>query len=187
MDAPHLLRSLDHNRENQIQLWSRSLDLGSRAAAWVLAGNGGALLVCFNAATSGQTFDWDTLRLVASLFLLGLAAAFLSVLCEQRSFEAFSLSLALFVAKGTAALGLLDQQKQLIELSKEQLDEELVQSIREVREQLRSLNSEIQNYDLTSGGAKKWMKAANWILALSCVSFGGGILIALWRLPGALH
>jgi hypothetical protein len=183
MERAWLQRSLEHNRENQNELWQRSLDLGARAAAWVLAANAGALVLCFNALISGHLCDWSAVRFFGSVFFLGTMCAYLSVLCEQRSFGAFSLPLANFVAKGTAALGLLDQLKSIEQLKDSELTEEVMQFYRETKAKFDKAKVEIDSMDLAPGAAANWMHGANWALAVSCACLGVGTLGAIWFLP----
>jgi len=79
MDTASLQKSLDQNHQNQHMLWTRSLDLGSRAAAWVLAANAAALVLCFNAALSNLNIDRELLRFLGLAFLVGMACAYISV------------------------------------------------------------------------------------------------------------
>jgi hypothetical protein len=183
MERAWLQRSLEHNRENQNELWQRSLDLGAKAAAWVLAANAGALVLCFNSLISGQLCDWTALRFFASTFFLGMASAYLSILCEQRSFESFSVPLAAFVAKGTGALGLLDQLKEIEKLPNEELDEETMKFYRETKASFDSVAAEIHALDIAPKVATRWMHGSNWALAIACIALGVGALGAIWFLP----
>lgn len=187
MAGASLQRLLDHNRENQTTLWGKSLDAGTRTAAWALAGNAGALVLCFNAAISGDISDWNQFRLFGAIFAVGLIAAFSSVVLEQRSFEILSLSLATFVAKGTAALGLTEQINAIAALPESHIDTETVAFVGKLRRDLAQAQSELDGADVAPEEAKKFQSQSNYALAGSCVALIVGVATALWLLPSAIE
>lgn len=187
MAGSSLQRLLDHNRENQTTLWGKSLEAGTRTAAWALAGNAGALVLCFNAAISGDIADWALFRLFGGIFSIGLIAAFSSVVLEQKSFEILSLSLATFVAKGTAALGLTEQINAIAALPADHVDAETVAFVGDLRSQLTKAQEELRTVDIAPEEAKKLQKQSNYALAGSCVALIIGVGTALLLLPSAME
>lgn len=53
-----------------------------RIAGWLVAGNAGALLLCFNALLDNRICNWTAVLPLANLFAAGLATAFLSVVAD---------------------------------------------------------------------------------------------------------
>lgn len=182
MDTASLHRSLDHNQQNMQALWTRSLDLGAKASAWVLAANATALVLCFNATLQNPDVEWQLLRSLGAVFFLGVATAFLSVLCEQRSFGEYSSRLATFVAKATNALNLLEQKRDIITASEKDPTNELKNEFEQVRGELAQLSEEMADFDFSSE-AQLWGNRSNYLLAASCVALGSGVIAALWFFP----
>lgn len=183
MDTASLHKSLDQNHQNQIILWTRSLDLGAKASAWVLAANATALVLCFNAALQSENLDWSLLRLLGLIFFFGVATAFVSVLCEQKSFGEYSAKLSLFIAKGTNAINLLEQKRLLEEMLKEAPGAQIEAAAESVRAELETLSDDMQSFDF-NGDAEAWGIASNITMTLGCIALGIGVTAALWLFPG---
>jgi hypothetical protein len=186
MSDSALQRLLDHNRENQITLWTKSLDASTRTAGWALAGNAGALVLCFNAAISGDISAWWQFRVLGAVFSVGMIAAFSSVVLEQKSFEIFSQSLANFVAKGTSALALTEQINAIAAMPDDHVDAETVAFVGDLRVQLTQAQKDLVSIDLAPKDAKHLLNQSNYALGGSCVALILGVAVALLLLPGAV-
>lgn len=57
-------------------LQTQANNVSARVSTWVMAGNGGALLLSFNALIDERGCDWNAVRGFVGLFLLGLISAF---------------------------------------------------------------------------------------------------------------
>ncbi|MBL8543699.1 MAG: hypothetical protein JNJ63_07790 [Hyphomonadaceae bacterium] len=53
-----------------------------RMAGWLIAGNAGALLLCFNALLDHKICDWDAFNPLVLIFVAGLTSAFASALFD---------------------------------------------------------------------------------------------------------
>jgi hypothetical protein len=66
---------------------SQANTIAQKISGWVLAGNGAGLLICFNALADRTICNWDAVKPLALLFLLGIVCAFASVVFAGRVAE----------------------------------------------------------------------------------------------------
>ncbi len=87
--------------------------IGTKLSTWLLFGNAGALLICFNALLDHKVCSWAVFSPLVWSFAIGLAAAFASTLCAWLS--------AFFTQRDLSTLTLLATQASINEREFEQL------------------------------------------------------------------
>jgi hypothetical protein len=174
-----LHRSLDHNREHLSALWARSLELESRSAGWVLAGNAAALLLCFNAVAAGSVSSVGEIQLLGIAFLFGMNAAFASILYQKDGYGMLASAISSFVAKGTEVLTVVERLRSEEVTGHAERD----RVSQDLHAEIHRLKAQLDQIDIVPAAAMEQLRRARWALVSACMMLGGGAAIALWRLP----
>lgn|GEM_PF-5660518 len=172
-------KNLQQEASAVTQEWRRQdYDRDIRVATWLLVGHGAALVFCFSASIGGEICDWSQVRWFATAFFFGMVWALSSVvLGGEVSNRATARLLTLGGAARQAMIAVEANAKfRDLDAPAPEVEQRVVKNEEVIRKAVATLEKETQE----PAADKRLQFQANVCRALSALTLGGAILIAIW-------
>lgn len=183
---------IQHSAAVEREMRNHANSLATRLSTWLLAGHGAALLLCFNALVAHHICHWPAIRPLAFLFLIGLSAAFASVVFAMWSFGRLAARMEMINAKMRTAYSHVRLVQKISSSPIEKMDEETKSDVEKIaadrEDKVRTLTDEANELAKDPKCEVLLRVASEMALWIGVLAFVLALIVVVWsdQLIGAL-